>query len=73
MNILGIGRWSNNWFLSFIEDTTFPVPFFQKVEANCNIEEKAKFWKRRVDVNVHELLKVPGHTVETKIFQLFSL
>ena len=52
MNILGIGRWSDNWFLSFIEDTTFPVPFFQKVEPNCNIEEKTKFWKRRVDVNV---------------------
>ena len=50
--ILGIGRWSENRLFSFTEDTCFPFPFFHKVKQDCNIEERANSWRRRVDVNV---------------------
>ena len=48
--LIGIGRWSDNKLLSFIEDTSLPFPFFQKVQDND--KDLTSSWKRRVDVNV---------------------
>ena len=54
--LLGLGRWSGNSILSFIEDTSLPFPFFhkvnQKIMQKCDIETRTKSWIRRVDVNV---------------------
>ena len=48
--LIGIGRWSDNKFLSFIEDTSLPFPFYQKVKDND--KNLTRSWIRRVDVNV---------------------
>ena len=48
--MIGIGRWSDNKLLSFIEDTSLPFPFYQKVKDND--KDLTRSWIRRVDVNV---------------------
>ena len=48
--LIGIGRWSDNKLLSFIEDTSLPFPFYQKVKDND--KDLTRSWIRRVDVNV---------------------
>ena len=62
--ILGLGRWSGNSILSFIEDTSLPFPFFhkvnQKIMQKCDIEARTKSWIRRVDLNVKAYFAVLG-------------
>ena len=48
--MIGIGRWSDNKLLSFVEDTSLPFPFYQKVKDND--KDVTRSWIRRVDVNV---------------------
>ena len=54
MNLIfsGFGRWTQNIFLSFIEDTIFPFPFCKKVEDRNSVNVKKMSWRRRVDVNM---------------------
>ena len=50
---IGFGRFSENCFLSFIEDNFIPIPFVQNVK-NENIDiidVKQRSWKRRVNIN----------------------
>ena len=53
----GFGRFSNNGFLSFIEDVFFPNPCASKksaIEITTNekyVKEKQKTWARRVNLN----------------------
>ena len=54
MNIffLGFGSLAKNGFLSLIEDTMFPFPFYQKVDKMNSANAKKMSWRRRVDVNM---------------------
>ena len=48
---LGLGRFSENCVLSFIQDNFFPMPHNEKILEKCDPRIKQKSWKRRVDVN----------------------
>ena len=48
----GFGRWANNSFLSFIGDTIFPFPFYQKIDDSYAENAKKMSWRRRVDINM---------------------
>ena len=52
-SFLGLGRFSENCFLSFIEDNFIPIPCIQNVKnENINIiDVKQRSWKRRVNIN----------------------
>ena len=56
-----IGRSSDNWILSFIEDNFLPLPFLpndSQKQSKDDAEKRAKSWKRRVDVNMFYYLAV---------------
>ena len=48
----GFGRWANNGFLSFIEDSHFPFPFCQQIDESSSVNVKKRSWQRRVDINM---------------------
>ena len=49
---VGFGRWSNNCFLSLVEDSIFPSLFFKKIDKKKFNNVKEMSWRRRVDVNM---------------------
>ena len=49
---VGFGRWSNNGFLSFIEDSHLPFPFCQQIDDSSSVNAKTRSWRRRVDINM---------------------
>ena len=67
---VGFGRWTSIGFLSLIEDTLFPFPFFQKVDKYSTNAEKMS-WKRRVDVNMAFYIFVLASL--TIFYQYYSL
>ena len=69
-SLQGLGRFSKNWLLSFLEDSHFPFPFGQKpLESGFKpVQEK---WRRRVDLNMSFYLAVISALVGLNIF--FSL
>ena len=47
----GLGKFSENCFLSFLEDNGLAATGCQKVPKSADLEVKKRSWKRRVTVN----------------------
>ena len=69
-SLQGLGRFSKNWLLSFLEDSHFPFPFGQKpLESGFKpVQDK---WRRRVDLNMSFYLALILALIGLNIF--FSL
>ena len=84
----GFGRWADNSFLTFIGDSIFPFPFYQKIDDSYAKSAKKMSWRRRVDINMafyifllikmiaieiyYKTLQGQRHVLTGRIIHLFS-